>query len=124
LRQLIERAQHGQFSICHPRLGRKRGEELMCRDVLSRQVQAGPVVREYSGGQLPIPCRLGLLDGRHRLSVFGEPLRDLAMQSGDLIGFTAPQLQLQEIGEQAVVAEPGSARVQCDHECVCGLQVL
>ena len=36
----------------------------------------------------------------------------------------APQLKLQQIGEQLVVAEPGAPRVQRDDERACLLQLL
>jgi hypothetical protein len=124
LRQLVERAQHGQFRIRQPRFGRKAGQELMGGGVPAREMQGGPVVSQQAGGQPPLQGGLGLLDGRHRLSVPSEPPRGLAVEPGDLIGFAAAQLQLQQIREQVVVAEPAPGPVYRHHKRVRGLQVF
>jgi hypothetical protein len=56
--------------------------------------------------------------------VFGEPPGGGGVQRGNLGRDGTPQLQLQQVGEHVVVAEPGPLRIQGDHERVRLLQVL
>ncbi len=88
------------------------------------QIQAGPPVGEQPPGQVPVLCDLGVPNRLHRVPVPGEPPRGGPVQPGDLVWLGAAQFQLQQVGEQVVVAEPGPARVQRHHERVRGLQVL
>jgi hypothetical protein len=53
----------------------------------------------------------------------GEPPGGGPVQPGDLLRFGPAQLQLQQVSEQVVVAEPRPPGVQRDHERVRGLQV-
>ena len=54
----------------------------------------------------------------------GEPAGGDLVQRGNLIRRCAAQLEVQQLREQLVVAEPGPARVQGDHEGVGVFQVL
>ena len=87
-------------------------------------MQAGPVPGEQAGGQPPVPRRLRVPDRLHREPVLRKPLRGHPVQPGDLPRRGAPQLQLQQVGEQVMVTEPGTARVQRGHERVRHLQLL
>jgi hypothetical protein len=53
-----------------------------------------------------------------------SPLGGGAVQRGKLASRGAPQLELQQVREQPVVAKPRPPRVQRDHERVGLLQVL
>jgi hypothetical protein len=70
------------------------------------QLQARPVAREQLGGQVPVLRCLGVPDRFHRVPVRGEPPAGRPVQRGHLPGSGAPQLQLEEVGEHLVVAEP------------------
>ena len=124
LRQLIGRGQRRQLGIGRAGLGGEPGQQLVDGGGLPVQVQAGPVIGEQPGGQPPVPRRLGVPDRLHREPVPGEPPGGGPVQPGDLTRRGAPQLQLQQAGEQLVVAEPGPRRVQRHHERVRLLQVL
>ena len=54
----------------------------------------------------------------------GQPGRGPLGQPGHLTGPGTPQLQLQQAGEQAVVAEPRPGRVHRHHERAGPLQIL
>jgi hypothetical protein len=56
--------------------------------------------------------------------MLGIQLRGGAMQRGKLARRAGPELKLQQFGEQLVVAEPGPARIQRDHERAGLLQLL
>ena len=88
------------------------------------QVQAGPVIGEQPGRQGPVPGGLGVPDRLHRVPVHREPGGGGLVQRGDLLRSGATQLQLQQVGEQVVVAEPRPPRIQRHHERVRLLQVL
>ena len=103
---------------------REPGQQLMDDLGLPIQVQAGPVLGEQPGGQPPVPRRLRVPDRLHREPVLRKPLRGHPVQPGDLLRRGVPQLQLQQVGEQVVVTEPGTARVQRDHERVGRLQFM
>ena len=91
---------------------------------LPAQVQAGPGIGKQPGGQPPVPRRLGVADRLHREPMPGKPPGRGRVQPGHLTRGGAPQLQLQQPGEQPVVAEPRPRRIQRHHERVRGLQVL
>ena len=82
------------------------------------------MVGEQAGGQVPVPGGLSVADRLHRESVPGEPPGGHLVQRGDLARVGAPQLPLQQVGEQLVVAEPGPGRVQRHDERVRLLQIL
>ena len=104
--QLIRRGQRRQLGIRCAGLGGEPGEQLMRGGGLPVQVQAGPVVGEQPGGQGPVPRRLGVPDRLHPEPVPGKPAGGRPVQPGDLTRGGAPQLELQQAGEQPVIAEP------------------
>ena len=55
--------------------GGEPGQQLMHGGGLPVQVQAGPVVGEQPGGQVPVAGRLGVADRLHREPLGGEPAR-------------------------------------------------
>ena len=124
VRQLIRRHQRRELGIGHASPGRKPGKQLMGRGGLPVQLQAVPVVSERAGGQSPVLRRLGVPDRLHRVPVPREPGAGGLVQRGYLLRLSTPQLQLQQFGEQVVVAEPRPPRIQRHHERVRGLQVL
>jgi hypothetical protein len=63
-------------------------------------------------------------DRLDRVPVVGEPAGGRGVQRGQFGRRAAAQLQLQEVGEQLVIAEPGPPRIQRDHERACLLQLL
>ena len=82
------------------------------------------MVGQQPGGQAPVPRRLGVPDRLHRVPVARQPPGRQLVQRGDLLWLGAAQLQLQQVGEQVVVAEPRPRRVQRHHERVRLLQIL
>ena len=82
------------------------------------QVQAGPVIGEPPGSEIPVPGGLGVPDRLHRVPVLREPVSGHPVHRGDLNRRGAAQLQLQQPGEHLVVAEPGPRHIQRDHERV------
>jgi hypothetical protein len=65
-----------------------------------------------------------MADRLHREPVLRPPLCGQLVQRRDLPRLSAPQLQLQQPGEQVVIAEPGLRRVQRHHERARLLQIL
>ncbi len=86
--------------------------------------EADPVVREHAGGQAPVPGRLGVADRLDQVPVSGVPPGSGGVQRGHVGRVAAPQLQLEQVGEQLVVAEPGPPRIGRDHERVRPLELL
>ena len=86
--------------------------------------QAEPVIGQQPGGQAPVLRRLGVPDRLDRVPVPGEPSGGGADAARGARRRGTPQLQLQQVGEHLVVAEPGPPRIQRDHERAGLLQVL
>ena len=72
----------------------------------------------------PIARRLRVPDRLHRVSVRLQPRRRGAMQRIDDLGGAAAELELQQVREQVVVAEPAPPGVERDDERVRVLEVL
>ncbi len=124
LGQLVGRCQRRELGIRRRGFGREPGQQLVYGGGLPAQVKAGPVVGEQPAAQVPVPGGLSVADRLHRESVPGKPPGGHLVQRGDLARVGAPQLPLQQVGEQVVVAEPGPGRVQRHDERVRLLQVL
>ena len=77
-----------------------------------------------AGGQGPVLRRLGVADRLDRVPVVREPPGGRGVQRGQFGRRGAAQLQLQQVGEQLVVAEPGPPRIQRDHERARLLELL
>ena len=88
------------------------------------QAQADPAVRQQAGGQRPVLRGLGLPDRLDGVPVFGVPSGGGFVQCGEPGWLGPSQLQLQEVGEELVVAKPGPPRVQRDDERACLLELL
>ena len=86
--------------------------------------EADPVVRQQAGAQTPVLRRLGVTDRLDQVPVFRVPPGGGRVQRGQFGRSAAPQLQLQQVGEQLVVAEPGPPRIQRGHERVGLLELL
>ncbi len=82
------------------------------------------MIGEQPGGPLPVPRRLRVTDRLHREPVLREPPGRRLVQPGDLARRGAAQLQLQQVREQVMIADPGPRRVQRYHERVRLLQLL
>ena len=82
------------------------------------------MVGEHAGGQGPVLGDLGVADRLDRVPVVRVPPGGGGVQRGQFGLRAAPQLQLQQVGEQLVVAEPGPPRIQRDHERVGLLELL
>jgi len=121
--QLIGRGQRGQLRIRRARLGGEPGQQRVHGRCLPAQVQAGPGVGEQPGGQ---PQSRAAWAWRTASTAnpcpANHPAAAACSRSPHRGG--APQLQLQQPGEQPVVAEPRPRRIQRHHERVRGLQVL
>ena len=82
------------------------------------------VVHEQAPGRRPITGCLIVADGLGHVSVHLVPGGRRAVQRRDGRRRHAPQLQAQQIGEQAVVAKPGPGGVECGDEGVLVLEPL
>ena len=82
------------------------------------------MARQHAGGQGPVLRRLGMADRLDRVAVVRVPSRGGGVQRGQFGRRAAPQFQLQQVGEQPVVAEPGTPRIQRNNERVGLLQML
>jgi hypothetical protein len=82
------------------------------------------VVGPQAGGQALVARRIGVPDRLDLITMVGVPLRGGAVQLRKLTWLTSSQLQLQQVGEQLVVAEPGSPHVNGGHERIGLLQLL
>ena len=123
----------GQLDPGHPRrqlgiprdhAGREPGQELVPGGAQPAEPDADPVVRQQAGGQVPVLRRLGVADRLDRVPAVRVPPGGDGVQRGQFGRRAAPQLQLQQVGEQLMVAEPGPPRVQRDHERACLLELL
>jgi len=100
------------------------GQQLDQSSAPPAEVEVEPVVRQQPGGHPPVLGGLGLADRLHWVPVLGQPGGGSAVQRGPLIRLGTAQLQLQQVREQPVIAEPRPARVQRDHERAGLLQIL
>ncbi len=114
--QLVGGYQRGQLRIGGDHAGRESGQQLVRRGALPVQDKALHMVRQQPGGQAPVLRRLGVPDRLHREPMVREPAGGRAVQRKELTRRAAPQLQLQQVGEQLVVAEPEPPHIHRDHE--------
>jgi hypothetical protein len=82
------------------------------------------LIRQQAGGQAPVLRRLSVPHRLDHVPVVRVPAGGGLVQGGQLGRRAAPQLQLQQVGEQLVVAEPGPPRIQRGHERVGLLKLL
>ena len=122
--QFGRRGQRGELRVGRGDAGRECGEELMRGGGLPAKIEVDPVVRQQTCGQAPVPRRLGVTDRLDGVSVPGVPSGGSGVQCRQAARFGMPKLQLEQVGEQAVVAEPGPASVQRNDERPGLLQVL
>ena len=114
----------GQLRIPRDHAGRERGQELVRGGAQPLEPEAEPVVREQAAGQVPVRCGNRVPDSLQREAVRRVPAGRGGVQRGQFGRRAAPQLQLQEVGEQLVIAEPGPPRIQRDDERVGLLELL
>ncbi len=74
------------------------------------------MIRQHAGSQGPVLRRLRVADRLDRVPVPRVPPGGRGVQRRQVGRRAAPQFQLQEVGEQLVVAEPGPPGVQREHE--------
>ena len=122
--QLVRGHPRGQLGIRRDHAGRKPGQELVRGSAQPVEPEADPVVRQQAGGQAPVLRRLGVADRLDQVPVFRVPPGGGGVQRGQFGRSAAPQLQLQQVGEQLVIAEPGPPRIQRGHERVGLLELL
>jgi hypothetical protein len=122
--QLVHGHPRGQLGIRRDHAGRKPSQELVRGSAQPVEPEADPVVRQQAGGQAPVLRRLGVADCLDQVPVLGVPPGGGGVQRGQFGRSAAPQLQLQQVGEQLVVAEPGPPRIQRGHERVGLLELL
>ena len=122
--QFIEGRHRGKLRIGRHRAGRERHQELVRRGALPVEDKAEPLIGQQAGGQLPVLRGLGVPDRLDRVPVLFVPSGGEPMQGGELIRLAAQELEPEEVSEHLVVAEPGPAGVQRDHECAGPLQLL
>jgi Catalase len=122
--QFVKRPQRGEFSVGRDHVGRESGQQRVGGGSLPVQFQTDPVVRQQPSRRVPVTRGLGVADRLHRIPMAGEPAGGGGVQPGELFRCGASQLQLQQVGEHLVVAEPGPPRVQRDDERARLLQIL
>ena len=105
-------------------IGREQPEQRVERVAPAGHRQREVAVREQAPGRCPVTGCLIVPDGLGHVSVHLVPGGRGAVQRGDRRRRRAPQLQAQQIGEQAVVAEPGPGAVECGDEGVLVLELL
>ena len=123
-RALLQRAAHqlgggryrGELRIAGDGIGGERGDELVHGGGLPGQGDVEPVIGQQAAGPLPVPRRLSVADRLHAEPMLGEPAGRRTVQGGEFGRLGIPQLRLEQISEQPVVAKPGSPCVQRDHE--------
>ena len=105
-------------------VGREGGQQRA--DLVAAPVERQPelVVGEQARGVVPVAGGLRMADRLDRIPVTLEPAGGRAVQRADDGGIEPPQLQPQEIGEQAVVAEPRAPDVDRGHERVGVLELV
>ncbi len=122
--QIAGHSYSGEFRVGRDGPAGKPGQQLDQGGAPPAEEEVEPVVRQQPGGQPPVRRGLGLADRLDRVPVPGEPCGGRAVQRGPFVRLGAAQLQLQQVREQPVVAEPRPARVQRDHERAGLLQIL
>src|SRR6266852_1361319 len=122
--ELVSCGQRGELWIACDCACGESGEELLCRCALSVEFEAEPVVGEQMSRKAPALGRLGVADRLNRIPMLRMPLGRRCVQRDQLVGFAAPQLELQQVREQAVVAKPRAPRIQRDHKRVGLLEIL
>ena len=118
-RTMIEvagRQEEGEFRVSRGDGRGEADEKFLHRADPPVEVQLDPVIREQAHGQVPVSRRLSVPHRLDRVSVRGVPAGGLAVQGEHLRGPGTPQLELEEIGEQAVIAEPVALRIDREHE--------
>ena len=122
--ELAGRRQCGQLRIGGDQFGGEADQQLVRKGRPAIKDKAEPVIGQDTDGQAPVTGGLGVPDRFRGEAVRGQPVRGGGVQHRKLIRLGRLQLQLQQVGEQPVVAEPGPGRVQRDHERARLLQLL
>ena len=99
-------------------VGREHAEQRVERLAPAGHRQREVVVHEQASSRCPVTGRLIVADGFDDVALLFVPGGRGAVQRRDRRRRDAPQFEAQEIGEQVVVAEPGTAGVQCGDEGV------
>ncbi len=116
--QLVSRHDGGEFHIVGSRASRESGQQLVRGEALTMEIETEPAVGDKAGGQGPVARCLGVADRLDGVLVLGVPAGGRGVQRRDLARCGAPEFQLQQVGEQAVVPEPGPRSVHRCHERV------
>jgi hypothetical protein len=86
--------------------------------------QLEPVLGQQRGRPLRVAGRQGVGDGLAAVTRAGQPLGRARVKLGLEARALEPQARPQQLGEQAVVAEPGALAVECGDEHPVALELL
>ena len=121
---VVDRERRREISVAQMGIGREQREQRVERVAPAGHRQGEVAVREQAPGRRPITGCLVVPDGLGHVSVHLVPRGRRAVQRRNGRRRRAPQLQAQQIGEQAVVAKPGPGAVECGDEGVLVLELL
>ena len=120
----VRGAQGSELWIARCDAGGKSGEKLPRRGALSVELQAQAVVEEQACGLTPAFRRLKVADRLDCVASLRKPPCGCGMQRVELTWLASPQLELQQVGKETVVAKPRTPGIQRDHERVGFFQLM
>ena len=115
---VVDRKRSREISIAQMSVARELAKERVERLAPASHRQREVVVQEQASSRGPVTGRLVVADRFDDVAFLFVPGGCGAVQRRDRRRHDAPQFEAQEIGEQVVVAEPGTAGVQCGDEGV------
>ena len=121
---VVDRKRSREISITQIGIGREHPKKRVERLAPPGHRQREVVVHEQARSRVPVTCRLMVAHGLDDVAFLFMPGGRGAVQQRDRCRRGAPQLEAQQIGEQVVVAEPGTAGVERGDERVPVLQLL
>ena len=118
----VDRERRREIGVPWMGVGREGSEQRVERLAPAGHRQREVVVDEQAPSRRPVTGGLVMADGFHHIALGFVPGGRGAVQRRNRRGRDASQLEAQQVGEQVVVAEPGTGGVECRDEGVLVLQ--
>jgi hypothetical protein len=122
VQDVVDRERRREIAVAYMGVGREGSEERVERLAAAGHRQSEVVVNDQAPGRHPVTGGLVVADRFRHVTLGLVPRGRGAVKRRDRRGRDAPQLETQQVGEQVVVAKPGTGGVECRDEGVLGFQ--